>query len=373
VSTSDVLALGGFALSGIVAFAVTPFTAKLARRFGILDLPTAHGYKKHTEAIPYLGGVAIYAGLAAAALGGLAFREVRDVHLTQGFPLAFLLALALGIVGLVDDVRHLPRLVRLGAQLLAAYIAYEGGFAVQVAGWEWLNVTLTLVWVVGITNAFNLLDNMDGLTAGVAAVAGISFAVMAALGDLSGPTVASAAVAGASIGFLVHNRHPARVFMGDAGSTFLGFILALIGITLEFDNLVKVTFLVPVVALGIPIFDTTLVVLSRLKHGRDVFKGARDHVSHRLVAIGIPVRAAVALLYFAGLCLGWLALVISRADVEVGWMLLVFVFVVAIFCGFLLWRVPVYEADLGPPTEPDEAGGEPEPAHAPAGSVTPPP
>lgn len=353
------IALGAFAVAGGVSLLATPPSARVARRLGILDVPRGDTHKKHAAATPYLGGVAIVAGLIAAAAGGLAFSEVRqDIDLTRGFPLALLLAVALAVVGLIDDVRHLPRVVRLGAQVGAAFIAYERGFQVQTAPWEWANLALSLVWIVGITNAFNLLDNMDGLTAGVAGVAGVSFAVMGVLGDLPAVTVVSAAIAGASFGFLVHNRHPATIFMGDAGSLLLGFLLAVVGITLEFDNLVKVTFLVPVVALGIPIFDTTLVVLSRWRHRLPVFKGARDHVSHRLVAIGIPVGAAVALLYFASLCLGWLALAVSRSNVEVGWMLLGFVVAMALFFGYLLWRVPVYEKELGEMTTPDEPGGE---------------
>ena len=123
----------------------------------------------------------------------------------------------------------------------------------------------------------------------------------------------------------------------------LGFLLALIGLRLRFENLVEVTFLIPVIVLGIPILDTTLVVLSRLSHRRPVFLGGRDHISHRLVRIGLPVRAAVGLLYFAGLCLGWLGLVVSRSTVEVGLMLLGFVAVFSAFSGWMLWKVPVYD------------------------------
>jgi UDP-GlcNAc:undecaprenyl-phosphate GlcNAc-1-phosphate transferase len=358
LTETALLAGAALVVAGVASFAVTPLTASIARRFGILDVPSDTTYKRHGGATPYLGGVAIVAGMLVAAVLALPFREVRSFDFTTGFPLAILLATGLGLIGLADDVRHLPRIVRLAAQVAAAWIAFERGFGVQMTSSQEFNLALTLLWVVGITNAFNLLDNMDGLTAGIAALGGISFSVMATLGDLPGVAVVSAALAGAAIGFLFHNRHPAKIFMGDSGSLFLGFLLALIGITLEFDNLPRVTFLVPIVALGLPIFDTTLVVLSRLRHRRAVFTGARDHVSHRLVAVGIPVRAAVALLYFAGLCLGWLGLVISRADAEIGWMVLAFVVGVAIFFGYLLMRVPVYETSLGEMTTPDEPGGE---------------
>lgn len=119
---------------------------------------------------------------------------------------------------------------------------------------------LTIIWIVGITNAFNLLDNRDGLTSGLAGIAALSFAVMGVVGSMPLITVAAASLAGASLGFLAHNRHPAKIFMGDAGSNFIGFMLALIGARLRFDNLVEVTFLVPVIVLGLPILDTTLVV-----------------------------------------------------------------------------------------------------------------
>jgi UDP-GlcNAc:undecaprenyl-phosphate GlcNAc-1-phosphate transferase len=133
--------------------------------------------------------------------------------------------------------------------------------------------------------------------------------------------------------------------MGDAGSLFLGFILAILGIELRFDNLVEVTFLVPVVVLGLPILDTTLVVLSRIRSGRPIWVAARDHVSHRLVAIGLPVKDAVLLMYWSALCLAWLGLVISRASVEIGWMLLSFVLALALFFGRLLWKVPTGVSD----------------------------
>lgn len=253
------------------------------------------------------------------------------------------LALALGLIGLIDDIRPLPRWFRLAAQVAAATGAWTVGFKVSATPWPALDAFITLLWVVGITNAFNLLDNMDGLSAGLAGIGAFSFAVLGALGDLPVLAIVAGALAGASLGFLGHNRHPAKIFMGDAGSLFLGFLLALIGIELRFDNLVKVTFLVPVIVLGIPIFDTTLVVLSRLRHRLSPFQGGADHLSHRLVQIGLPVTAAVALLYWSALCLGWLGLVISRANVQVGWMLLGFVMALAIFFGALLWRVPVYE------------------------------
>lgn len=347
--------LGAGALSALL----TPAVARLAVALGILDHPSPTGGRKsHGRATPYLGGLAI----AAAALLGTVLvlatdgREVPLDVLAAGLGLATSMA----VLGLVDDLRPLPWWVRLGAQIAAASVAWAAGFQILAAPWQPVNVLLTVFWIVGITNAFNLLDNMDGLSAGLAGLGSLAFAGMALLEGLDPLTVVAAALAGATFGFLVHNNHPARVFMGDSGSLFIGFLISLLAIELRFDNLLRVTFLVPVVVLGLPIFDTALIVLGRIKHGRSPLEGGRDHVSHRLIQIGLPVRATVGLLYWTGACLGWLGLVISRANVQVGWMLLGFVIALGLFFGRVLWRVPVYdesdlvkvEKDLSPATEP---------------------
>jgi UDP-GlcNAc:undecaprenyl-phosphate GlcNAc-1-phosphate transferase len=349
------VAVGALLLTGTASFLVTPFTARLARRFGILDRPEQGLHKTHAQATPYLGGVAIFLGMLVGAPLLLLAGQNRAVALVGDYAPVIGIAVALALVGLADDVWSLPRSVRVVAQVGAAVGAWGFGFRVSSTPWPAFNFLATIFWIVGITNAFNLLDNMDGLSAGLAGVGALSFAVLGAFAHLSVVTTVSAALAGAAFGFLAHNRHPAKVFMGDAGSLFLGFLLAVIGIELEFKNLVEVTFLVPVVVLGLPIFDTTLVVLSRLRNRRPIFKGARDHLSHRLIRIGLPVKAAVGLLYWAGLCLGWLGLVISRSNLQVGWMLLGFVMALGIFFGALLWNVPVYEEDPGYSPLPREA------------------
>ncbi len=341
------LAVAAFTLAYAAAFAITPLTSKLARRLGILDHPQDDpgGHKRHTAAVPYLGGVAIFVGTVAGATFMLVQPQLGMPRPVAQFALGLAIAVVLGLVGLADDVRPLPRSTRLILQVAAALGAWQVGFRVQATPRPLVNVLITVFWIVGITNAFNLLDNMDGLSAGLAGVGAISFAVMGALGDLPELAVIAAALAGASLGFLAHNRHPARVFMGDAGSLFLGFLLAIIGIELRFENLVRVTFLIPVIVLGLPILDTTLVTLSRARHKRPLFLGHRDHVSHRLVQVGLPVKPTVRLLYWSGLCLGWLGLVISRATPQVAYMLLGFVLGLGLFFGWLLLKVPVYEED----------------------------
>ncbi|MGH2750694.1 MAG: MraY family glycosyltransferase [Actinomycetota bacterium] len=339
------LAVAALGLSFGVAFGVTPISGKLARRFNILDHP--HTYKKHREATPYLGGLAIM----VSWLISMGFLFLLSL-LTEQRPVAvsfvpLVCAIALGLLGLFDDVRSLPAAPRLAAHVTAAAATWAAGLQVSILPSPTLNFLLTIIWIVGITNAFNLLDNMDGLTAGLSGIAAFSFAIMAIAGGFSTLSIVAAALAGAALGFVTHNRHPAKIFMGDSGSTFLGYLLAVIGIHLRFDNLVQVTFLVPVVVLGLPILDTTIVLFSRWRHGRPLFQGGRDHISHRLVAAGLPVPAAVGFLCFSSVCLGWLGLVISRANAEIGFMLLALVMALGVFFGLLLLRVPVYEEAAG--------------------------
>lgn len=334
-------ASGAVAIGLVVSWLVTPLTSRLAHRFGILDDPGSGQHKSHKVATPYLGGVAILTGCLIGASTLLLLAREQLGPSVPRLLIGLLLATALSLIGLLDDVRTLPRVVRVAAQLGAAGAAWHQGFRVQATPSTSLNILITILWIVGITNAFNLLDNLDGLTAGLAGVGALGFTFLAVSANLDALAPIAGAAAGASFGFLAHNRHPAKIFMGDAGSLFLGFLLALIGIKLKFENLVQVTFLVPVVVLGLPIFDTTLVVISRLRRGKSPFLGGRDHVSHRLLSVGLPVKTTVLLLYWCGLCLAWLGLVISRSNVEVGWMLLGFVSALGIFFGAMLWKVPL--------------------------------
>lgn len=340
-------AISALAIAGLVAFLATPMTGRLALRFGILDHPSQDpgGHKRHSAPTPYLGGIALFLGLIAGSL--LVFAAADGIPI-RNFILTIGAGLGLGLVGLADDIRPLPRAFRLASQILVAVAAWKLGFGIET-GWEpILDLLLSILWIVGITNAFNLLDNMDGVSAGLAGIAAASFAVMGLLNDLPVLPTIAAALAGASFGFLAHNRHPAKVFMGDAGSLFIGFLVALLGVRLRFDRPPEITFLVPVIALGIPILDTTLVVLSRIRHHRPVFLGGRDHVTHRLVGMGLSIKTAVGVLYWTAICLGWIALTISRSTTDVAFMLTGFVIAMGLFLGGVLWRVPVYDEDSSP-------------------------
>jgi UDP-GlcNAc:undecaprenyl-phosphate GlcNAc-1-phosphate transferase len=217
--------------------------------------------------------------------------------------------------GLWDDRRPLHPVAKLVSQVIAAVVLMASGVQVRLDLPAWLNLGLTLLWILGITNALNLLDNMDGLAAGVGAVVAASFTLMAAANGQYLVGAMSAALLGACLGFLIHNFNPATIFMGDSGSLFLGFLLAALGIKLRFpDNVSTVTWMVPVLVLGVAVFDTTLVVVSRLRRGLNPFMTpGRDHLSHRLVSLGWSRREAVLLHYLLGGGLAWIAVLVSMA------------------------------------------------------------
>jgi len=206
-------------------------------------------------------------------------------------------------------------------QPLAALILIASGVRVSFLHHPLLNALVTVFWVVGITSALNLLDNMDGLSAGVATVAAAFFLLLAAMNGQYLVGSLAAALLGACLGFLFYNFNPASIFMGDSGSLFIGFILAAVGIKLRFPGRMDVvTWMIPVVILGVPIFDTTLVVVSRLRRGLNpITHPGKDHLSHRLVAMGWTQREAVMAIYLICGGLGLVALFLTQASVVEGY------------------------------------------------------
>jgi UDP-GlcNAc:undecaprenyl-phosphate GlcNAc-1-phosphate transferase len=293
----------------IFSVLATPIARRLALHAGVVDSPSAR--KIHGAPVPLLGGAAIYTGFMLALL-----------FLGDRFYVRELIGILLGatlvsLFGLADDHWGLHAYLKLGGQLLAGVILIVGGTQVSLFSSPWLNWAITLLWVVGITNAFNLLDNMDGLSGGITTVAATFFLLLAAMGRPPQVLVGTlaAALIGACIGFLRYNLNPATIFMGDTGSMFLGFLLAALGIKLRFpSNVPWITWLVPVCVLALPIFDTTLVFVSRLRRGKNpLTTPGKDHLSHRLVALGLTRREAVLTCYLVGGACGLVAVYIAQS------------------------------------------------------------
>ncbi len=310
----------------------TPQARRLAQNLGIVDDPG--GRKTQERSIPLLGGLAIIGGMLLAvtlsffiAYGRIP-RPVTGVLLASGIVAA---------VGLIDDRLQLPFWVKLAGEFCATLVLISFGIHVQLPLPTILNYAITIAWVVGISNAVNFLDNMDGLSTGISAVAASFILLLAIVEGQFLVAALAAALLGATLGFLRYNFFPAEIYMGDAGSLFLGFMLAVLALQLRFpENSNFVTWMVPVFILFLPIFDMSLVVFSRLHRGVSPNTAGRDHVSHRLVRRGYTPREAVLVLYLiAGAC-GLLAVYITQADVIDGYLIAL---VTAVMAMVFIWRL----------------------------------
>jgi len=337
--------LAAFLAPLVLAWVLTPLALWAALRVKALDAPGER--KAQDQAVPYLGGLAIVAAFSLTILVAAAARGiVGGAAATELDTLAILLGtgLLLALLGLVDDLRGVGVAFRLFVEIGAGVVVVVSGSGATLIGNQVLDGVATVVWVVLVVNAFNLLDNMDGLSAGVAAIAAGTFFVLAVTQGQFLVAALSAALAGCAVGFLRHNFHPAKIYMGDAGSLFLGFLLAVLATRIELvDSPPVVALFVPLLVLGVALFDTTLVVIERLRHGRNPFQGGRDHTSHRLVFLGLPVPVTVGLVYGTAIALAWLALLLRQLPTEPGLMLVAFVLTAGVALLLLLRSVPVYD------------------------------
>ena len=324
--------LGAFALSA----ALVPLAGWLARRNGVMDAPGPR--KVHGAPTPRTGGIAVFTAFTAVVLTGyfgvpvlsrLPWVEthlaapvamLQEAYRVEGKLVAFLVGAAIAfLVGLLDDVLGSRFKVgfKLAGQVLAAAVLVAGGIRTDVLYYEALNVALTLVWVVGVTNAFNLLDNMDGLSAGVAFVASLVLLVNAwILGEFF-ISLVLVALMGSLLGFLVYNWHPASIFLGDCGSLFIGFTLASLTLLQRYVSHASSTLfpvLMPVLVLALPILDTATVVFIRAREGRPIYVGDGRHLSHRLVSLGMQPPLAVFTIYLIALGIGLGAVGLAHAD-----------------------------------------------------------
>lgn len=313
-----------FALT--LSIILVPWVRRLAFRLNMIDHP--NGRKAHALPTPLLGGASIYAAfmlaLSAQLIGFFLFKntalfktnffffvELED-RLRQALPQLFAIlagATLMLMLGFIDDRRGagFSYKIKFAAQILAASLLPVFGISTNFMPSPLLNALVTIAWVVGITNAFNLLDNMDGLSAGIAIIAAAIFLVITAAQAQIFSAMIYALLAGAILGFLLHNFYPAKIFMGDTGSLFLGYMLASLSITSSYVvptsvNLLPV--LTPLLILSLPIFDTLSVMFIRHKEGRPLFIGDRRHFSHRLVELGMSQRGAVIFIYLVALSIG---------------------------------------------------------------------
>ena len=308
-------ALLAFAISLTAALLLTIPVRALALRLGMVDVPGPR--KVHSEPIPLLGGLAIYGAALLALLPVMHAAWRESAGILAG-------ATLVAATGILDDRGLLHHQIKLfGAMPLAAVLLALSGIHAQVFGellggriGQMADIALTIFWVVGITAAFSILDHMDGLCAGTAAVASAFFVVLARRNGQELVTLLAAAVLGAALGFLWWNFKPAKIFMGDGGAMLLGFLMATLGLKLRFEHAPPAAgWMIPVLILVVPVFDTTLVTISRARRGLLPFTSpGKDHGAHRLANLGLGQRGAVLALYALGAVGGMLGLVVSRAS-----------------------------------------------------------
>lgn len=302
----------GFILSGVFAYCWTPILRQAALQLGIVDKPDGR-LKKHDNVIPYLGGVAVFAAYLLT-IGVLTDFEDREM---LGLLLSGCIAL---VVGLIDDFGVLNPKQKLLGQALAALVLIKSGTFIKLTFLPvWLAIPLTILWILAVTNAFNIIDIMDGLASGVAAVAAVSICAANYLAGRDSQAFLAAVLAGAAVGFLRHNFHPAKIFLGDAGSMFIGFMLAALSMNAGYTRVNLLAVISPVFILGIPLFDLLLVMIIRWRRGIPVMKGSPDHFALRLRRCNLTVRETTITTYVIGILLGGSALLMS--NIQLGWAL----------------------------------------------------
>lgn len=324
-------------LSFITAFAAVPLSIKLAFAIGAVDNPNQR--KVHVRTMPRLGGLGIFAGFM---LGILLLPD-----LPSAFKGIIYGGLAIFLVGLLDDIYKLSAWIKLAGQLIAALIAVYFGITVHFVTNPFdgllnlgiLSLPVTVLWIIGITNAINLIDGLDGLAGGVSLIAAATLGAIALLKGNMPVFYVSFLLTAALLGFLPYNFHPARTFMGDGGSNFLGFILACLSVMGTAKGATAISLFLPIVILGIPIFDTFFAIIRRMNKGVPIFKPDKDHLHHRLMALGLSHRGCVLVIYgisavFAGIAVA-LSMVSSPKALWVLGLLLVLVIIGADKIGLL--------------------------------------
>ena len=311
----------------LINFIVTPLCARLSLALGIIDHPSKRRF--HLTSMPMLGGVAI-----TAVFFGVLFYFFGTAYFSKYWGL-FAAAVIMMCAGLYDDIKGINPGAKLLLQILASGLIVASGIMLRSTNIYPVDVVLSIIWTVGIINAFNLVDNIDGLSSGTAAIAACFFALFALI--MHKPEVAVMAVvfSGVCMGFLFHNFHPASLFLGDAGSMFVGTILGGFGMMLVRPGDTVTTLAIGVV-LGLLIFDTGLVVIMRLSHGYRITDGGKDHTSHRLCNLGLGVQGAVTTLFVASFIFGAAAIAMLRLEKSQALLIPLVLFLISVTCWFLL-------------------------------------
>ncbi len=336
-----VFLLFSFVIAFVFSFAMTPVVKRFAFKIKAVDVPR-DGRRMHKKPIPRLGGLAIIFGFMVSSL---CFGQM-----TKGLTSILIAAMIIAVMGIVDDVKALDAKPKFLIQIIAALIVVLWGeLRIEVFTnplvWSgapyvvlpmWVSVVLSVIWIVFITNAVNFIDGLDGLAAGVSAIMSVSLVFIAArLGEYS-VAIIGTALMGACFGFLPYNFNPAKIFMGDTGSTFLGFILATLSIQGVFKSYAVISFAVPLLILGLPLFDAVFAMIRRVMKGQSPMQADRGHLHHRLIDMGFSQKQTVFILYAISGVLGITAVVLAESGALRAVLLLICVLVFLLIQGVMM-------------------------------------
>ena len=305
-----------FIAAALISLMATPIVRKLAFKIGAVDVPK-DDRRVHKKAMPLMGGLAIFAAVIISVLIFLPLDRTTFSILIGGTLIV--------ISGIIDDLKDMSPKVKLLFQISAGIVLILGGIKVDfitnpftsdssLLYLRWLSIPITLFWVVGITNTVNLIDGLDGLAAGVAMISSVSLMLVANKFGYTEITIISAIVAGSCLGFLPFNFNPAKIFMGDTGALFLGFMLAAISIEGVMKSVATIAVIVPILILGVPIFDTTFAIFRRLLNGQSIMAADKGHLHHRLLNKGFSQKKTVLILYAISSTFGLFAFLIAKAN-----------------------------------------------------------
>lgn len=332
--------LFAFILALAISFACTPAVRMLAIKIKAVDVPKDNR-RMHKVPIPRMGGLAIFAGFLVSVL--------FFVPLGTEFRSILIGALILVVLGIIDDIVALKPKTKFAGQIIAALIPALSGVSIhgivnpfvpgQYSTLGIFSIPLTVIWIVGITNAVNFIDGLDGLACGVSAIATVTMFIIAVLFGETYIALMMAALAGACLGFLPYNMNPAKIFMGDTGSMFLGYILATVSIQGLFKFYAVISFAVPFILLGLPIFDTGFAIVRRLLKGQSPLQADRGHVHHRLIDLGFDQKQSVAILYAFSALMGLTAVILARTNESK----LIILAIAVLVCFFLAMSLMSFE------------------------------
>ena len=340
LTLSDYLFLG--ALSLITVTLLTPIIRSIAKHYGVVDAPS-ESHKTHKNPVPYLGGVAIAFGVVIVTyIASLASDFSRETFLLASSVL--IPAIIMGIVGLIDDLRKLspwPRFIiqNLFGVSISALLVGTNTLG-SPFGNNWIDIPMSALFIVGITNSINFFDNIDGGASGALAIAAVFLFILSFQGGQFLIAALSIVLAGATLGFLLWNKPPARIYMGDAGALFLGILIASLAIRFDPNPIDRIaSFAIPLLLLAIPILDTSVAVASRIRRRISPFQGGRDHLSHRLLRMGFNKRQSVLILWIGSILFASFAIAISNANHSMERLLAIFAGAIWIMLFICFFRV----------------------------------